>query len=341
MRILFIKLRHIGDALLLTPTIVATKQKFPQAEIWVLVRKSCEGMLVGCPEIDRIVCTARPERHKRQLRGALDELALARLLRTTRFDYVFELGDNDRGRWLALLARTPNRCTNSHRSLRRIWRPAFHKISKKKRWPMHQVERDFVCPSDFLELPEPPPALRFAPERMEGWAPADGFESYAVIHAPTRWPSKAWPLDRWRELAARLLTLIPHLVISCGPDPDEVRAARELCSGLGDQVVSTEGKVSWSQLAWILSRARFFVGVDTAAMHLAAAVNCPVVCLFGPSGDFEFHPWAVKYWMIRPHDWTEPGIIEKTPREGLMNLIPVSRVFEACREAATFCRKGT
>ena len=40
-RFLFIKLRHIGDSLLLTPTLVATKAKYPDAEIWVLVRKSC------------------------------------------------------------------------------------------------------------------------------------------------------------------------------------------------------------------------------------------------------------------------------------------------------------
>jgi len=334
MRILFIKLRHIGDALLLTPTIVATKKKFPEAEIWVVVRKSCEEMLAGCPEVDRIVCTARPERDHRKLSGALDELALATLLARTRFDYVFELGDNDRGRWLALLARTSQRCTNSHRSLRKIWRPAFHKISTKKRWPMHQVERDFVCPADFLGLPEPPPPLRFAPERTERWPPADEFDSYAVLHAPTRWPSKAWPLDRWRELAGHLLAFTPRLVISCGPDPAEIRAARELCSGMGDQAVSTEGRTTWAQLAGILSRAKYFVGVDTAAMHLAAAVNCPVVCLFGPSGDFEFHPWSVKYWMIRPHDWTDPETIKKTPSTDLMGLIPVSRVLEACRAAS-------
>ena len=69
MRILFIKLRHIGDSLLLTPTIVATKQKFPHAEIWVLVRESCDGVLAGCPEIDRILSTANPDAAKRRSGG--------------------------------------------------------------------------------------------------------------------------------------------------------------------------------------------------------------------------------------------------------------------------------
>ena len=80
-RILFIKLRHIGDSLLLTPTIVATKQKFPQAEIWVLVRESCDGILAGCPEIDRILTTANPDSAKRSKQGILIDLKLAALLR--------------------------------------------------------------------------------------------------------------------------------------------------------------------------------------------------------------------------------------------------------------------
>jgi heptosyltransferase III len=97
MRILFIKLRHIGDSLLLTPTIAATRQKFPEAEIWVLVRKSCDGILAGCPEIYRILCTADPDVSKRHKSELVGDLKIALLLRKTRFDYVFELTDNDRG----------------------------------------------------------------------------------------------------------------------------------------------------------------------------------------------------------------------------------------------------
>jgi heptosyltransferase-3 len=61
MRILFTKLRHIGDNLLITPIVVATRLKYPDAEIWVAVRRGTEGILAGCPEIDHLVTTARPE----------------------------------------------------------------------------------------------------------------------------------------------------------------------------------------------------------------------------------------------------------------------------------------
>jgi len=335
MRFLFIKLRHIGDSLLLTPTIVATKKKFPEAEIWVLVRRSCEGILAGCPEIDRLICTAEPEEDRRDARSRWGDFALACLLRRTDFDFVFELGDNDRGRWLALLARTKKRCANRHRSLHAMWRPFFHHITTKKRWPMHQVGRDYLCPADVLDLPETPPALRFDESRVEEWKPATalGNDEYAVIHFYTRWPSKSWPLDRWKELAARLLTVVPLLIVSCGPGREEVQAADELCAAVGDRAISTRGETNWAQLAGILQRAKFFVGVDTAAMHLAAAMQCPVVCLFGPSADFEFHPWSVPYWMIRAEDGADAETLAATAKEDLMGLISVEQVFEACTMA--------
>ncbi len=334
MRLLFIKLRHIGDSLLLTPTLVATKRKFPQAEIWVLVRRSCEGILAGCPEINRILCTANPDTKKRGWEDVQSDLSLGALLRRTKFDHVFELTDSDRARWLALAARTPNRCTSVHRTLRWFWRPAFHTISPTKRYGKHQVMRDYSSPSEVLDLPPEAPGLRFAREKMVPFPAAEAIPSFAVVHFHTRWPRKAWPLDRWEELLRGLLEFTPAIVLSCGPASEETSAAATLVEKLGPRVISTAGSADWSQLAWLLDRALYFVGVDTAAMHLAAAVGCPTVCLFGPSPAFEFHPWNVKHWMIRPQDWLDEEAVKAIPRDALMREIPVSRVLAACREAA-------
>ena len=65
MRILLIKPKHIGDTLLLTPTILAIKAAQPEAEIWVLVRRGCEGVLAGCPAITRILTLAGVEKNDR------------------------------------------------------------------------------------------------------------------------------------------------------------------------------------------------------------------------------------------------------------------------------------
>jgi heptosyltransferase-3 len=330
MRILFIKLRHIGDSLLLTPTIAATKKKYPHAEIWVLVRESCDGILAGCPEIDRILTTANPDTAKRAKLGWLSDLKLVALLRRTHFDFVFELTDNDRARFLALAARTPMRCANKHRTLRWFWRLFFHRISQFSRFKEHQVVRDYVCPREILSLSEQPGALHFDKTRRIPWEPAARFvsESFAVLHMHTRWPQKSWPFERWEELIPRLLVFVPRIVLSCGPGPEEVSSASLLTEKFGPRLMTTAGTASWAQLAWLLERARFFVGVDTAAMHLAAACGCPTVALFGPSPAFEYYPWNVEHWLIQPD---KKKAASHAP--GDMRGIALDTVLQACKEA--------
>ncbi len=55
------------------------------------------------------------------------------------------------------------------------------------------------------------------------------------------------------------------------------------------------GKTSLNQLSALSKRANLFFGVDSAPMHIAAAVDTPVIALFGPSGAFHWGPWDNNY----------------------------------------------
>lgn len=297
----------------------------------MLVRRSCEGILEGCPEIDRILTTANPDTNKRTKRGWLSDLRISALLRRTKFDFVFELTDNDRARFFAISASTPNRCANKHRTLSWFWRPFFHHVCPTPRFRCHQVWRDYVCPMETLSLPPDPGPLRFAESRMVPWRENDyeSGEPFAVLHLHTRWERKSWPIERWEALIPRLLQLVPRLIISCGPDDAEVLSTKKLCEKFGPTVQTTAGTANWSQLAWLLQRARFFVGVDTAAMHLAAACQCPTVALFGPSPAYEYHPWLVRHWMVHPEIPSDA----KEPVSCRMQGITLDAVFAACTMA--------
>jgi heptosyltransferase-3 len=55
--------------------------------------------------------------------------------------------------------------------------------------------------------------------------------------------------------------------------------------------VSVAGKADLAALAWLLHRAKIYVGTDTAVTHMAAALGIPTVALFGPSSPVKWGPW--------------------------------------------------
>lgn len=63
-------------------------------------------------------------------------------------------------------------------------------------------------------------------------------------------------------------------------------------------IVDLTGELNLKELAALTARAKAFVGVDSAPMHIAAAMQTPTVALFGPSGEKHWGPWATKFRVV-------------------------------------------
>ena len=333
MRLLFVKLKHIGDALLLTPTLNAVKESYPDATIWVAVRRGSDGILAGCPAIDRVVTSAAPEKSNRSAGDLWEDLRLIGLLRSAHFDYAFELSYGDRGRLLAGLSGAKHRCLNNAVYPPSCFaRAAFNEISSFDWRERHQVEAAFFTVANHLSLQmASPPPLVFDRAATRPCDLGVILEDYVVMHPGTRWLRKRWPMERWIPTGRFLLERAAHLVISVGPDPVETELGVELAKALGPRAVATHGRLSWAQLAGLLYGAKLFVGLDTAAMHLAAACQCPVVALFGASVAQHWRPWAVVHRLVGAE--LRPG--EKGSEEG-MKRIGAADVVKACGALLTF-----
>src|ERR1043166_3693651 len=206
MKLLFIKLKHLGDTLLLTPTLTATRAKYPGAQIWVIVRQGCQSILAGCPAIDRVLTSAAPESSNRSPLNWLADLRLIHLLRRERFDYAFELSDGDRGRFLAWLSGAESRCANvARKPLSWWWRSKFNCQSKFPWVNRHRAEKDFFSVNDFLPLGSDVPPLTFQREFTETWPPGNPLNDFVIMHPGTRWQRKRWPQSNWIDLGRALL----------------------------------------------------------------------------------------------------------------------------------------
>ena len=93
---------------------------------------------------------------------------------------------------------------------------------------------------------------------------------------------------RWSSPAPR-----PPMNRSCWPPS---------CRRAGSAPINLAGRLSLKELGALIAKARFFFGMDSAPMHLAAAVDTPAVALFGPSGVFNWGPWGEGHLVIQK-DW--------------------------------------
>jgi heptosyltransferase-3 len=345
MRILFIKPKQIGDSLILTPTLVAVRQAYPDAKIWVMVRRGCERILAGCPEIDKILTLAGVDRDERTIGDFFRQVAILLRLWCVRFDYVFELGDGHRARFFARAARTRRRYSVKPASpMKDRVRRRFTGVSSFDWETCHRVQKDFYSVAEFLPLPEPIPPLRFDKKFTRPWPPAEGLTDFCIVQIGTRQGFNRWTREGWLAVCAHLLTRVQNVVITSGSAITEVEEADGLLAELGPRLLCTRGKADWAQVAGLLDRARLYVGPATATMHLAAARGCPVVALFGPTIEEHWYPWRVPYRIVTNIDVSKIADPQERYRQVKQRSIlktPLPAVLSACDKLLAAPRSTT
>ena len=107
--------------------------------------------------------------------------------------------------------------------------------------------------------------------------------------------AKRWPLERFRELAQKLISGSGAQILLIG-GPDDVALNQQLLADLNapdGSVIDITGKTSIGELAAQLEQCDLFIGNDSSPMHLAAAVNIPVIAIFGPTSPQEYGPYPL------------------------------------------------
>ena len=121
---------------------------------------------------------------------------------------------------------------------------------------------------------------------------------FCVVQIGTRQGFNRWNKEGWRDVCRGLLKRFEKVVVACGPVAHETDEALWLQRELGPRILCAMGKASWPEVAGLLYQAKLYVGLNTAAMHLAAACQCPSVALFGPSIEDFWYPWQTPYRIV-------------------------------------------
>jgi heptosyltransferase-1 len=130
---------------------------------------------------------------------------------------------------------------------------------------------------------------------------------YAVL-SPGASISQAYkkpPVDLMAAACTRLARLDVTPLVVWGPG--EETDARSVVDRAPDAAVYAP-PTTLGALAALLERSRLFVGGDTGPLHMACAVGCPVVGIYGPTDPLVNQPWGVRYRVVAPPDRRYTGI---------------------------------
>ena len=122
-----------------------------------------------------------------------------------------------------------------------------------------------------------------------------GFRGPLLAVAPgARWPTKRWPVERFAAVAQDLAQERGAAVVVLG-GPDESRLASALCDNLDVPVIHVAGTQPLMHSAALLSRCSLLISNDSGLMHMATALQVPVVAIFGPTvREFGFYPFQAR-----------------------------------------------
>jgi len=306
-RALVVKLRHHGDVLLTSPVFTVLKRAAPHAEIDALVYRETAPMLANHPAVSVVHTIDRSLKRRGLFAQARGELALWGALRDRRYDLVVQLTEHPRGAWMKMLCGARYGVAPERHGAAWLWRAAFsHHYLEPRATPRHRVELNLdalrrigLWPDDddkALVLVPGAAAQARAEEIMRMYGLAR--RRFVLVHPGSRWMFKCWPARPTAALLDRLASDGWPLVLTGAPDAAEHALVDEIRAAMGAPAIDLAGSLTLPELAALTAAARLFIGVDTAPMHIAAAMGTPVVALFGPSGDSEWGPWRVPHRVV-------------------------------------------
>jgi ADP-heptose:LPS heptosyltransferase len=313
-RILLVRRDNIGDLVCTTPLLSALRARFPNAHLAALTSSYTAPVLAHNPDIDSLYAYTKLK-HRPPEQGFLawlwrDRLSLRRRLRRAQFDLVVLASPE--------FSASAARFARATAALRVLGvtpdgepRRDIDLVAQVPESAQHEVERVFSL-GRAIGIEGTPPALRLVPalsaiaqlrSRMRS-----ALQNRPIgIHISARKISQRWPCARFAELLRALRNAGQRqffLFWSPGAEdnplhPGDDAMAQQLLASLGEFPLVPVRTESLETLIAGLSLCDKLICSDGGAMHLAAALGKPVVCLFGDSDAARWHPWGVPYELLQ------------------------------------------
>ncbi len=314
-RILIVNLTRLGDLLQTSPSVAVLRELYPEAEITFAAEKNFAEVCDALPGIDHVYRVDLDRLGRLLLDGGerlLDAYGCVRELvdelRAMRFDLAFNFSSSRMSAVLMGLLEVPDvrgwsMTSDGFRVIRHPWSRLFAAMCLNRSTAAFNLVDVYRSVAGRGRGPRrllydvAPEAEVFAGELLAAAELCPG-ERVVALQLGASKSVRCWPQEAFAELGRRLGQAgLRVLLVGGGGDRG---LAAEVAKRIGPGVIDACGRTTVAQLGALLARTSLLVTGDTGPMHMAAAVETPVVSLFfGPALPFDTGPYGAGHLMIQ------------------------------------------
>ena len=323
----------VGDSVMTVPALRALRRLLPDARITLAVRPSAKGIFSEVDFVDDVLVYDR--------RNAFSVVSQVREWRRRKFDLAVLFQNAFEAALIPFLAGVPLRLGYATESRQAMlthplplpdWRSSKHEVFYYL-YLITALEQmlsgtSTVCEADpdiSLGISEARKAE--AGELLQSYGVNEEKSVVALCPGSINSRAKRWPAERFAALADRLMDQQRQVVII--GSRDEIDVTNEVTGRMQHRPVVLTGKTSLDQITAVLGLVDLMVTNDTGPAHIAAALGCPTIVIFGPTNPLTTRPFSFKAEVLRQPPDCAPCMLRDCPIDHrCMTAITVDEVFE-------------
>ena len=334
-RLLIRSTNWIGDAVMTTPAVRAIRHRFPNTHISLLAKPWVVPVFENSEHIDQLLIYDDKGRHK----GILGKFRLARDLKKYHFDAAILLQNAFEAALIAFLSNIPLRIgynTDVRQLLLTHAVSCTNEIKKKHQTDYYlDILRGIGIKEDnralYLKLDQKD---QFRAEKilLEQHLSL-GDKIIGINPGATYGPAKQWPLDRYAHLADNIQAFTKSRVIIFG-GPNDKDLGEKISQEMQHRPIDLSGKTSLGEAMALIERCDLFITNDSGLMHVAAALDVPLVAVFGSTNSVTTGPLSQNSRIVQVPLECSPCLRPECPKGHLncMEQISVEIVFNVVKE---------
>lgn len=303
----------VGDLVMATPILTDLRRAFPEARMTAMCRSPYGDLLKEDPEIDELFCFSRASGFGK----GWDTRNVIEMLRKGQYDLGILLTHSFSSAWWFWQGKVRNRIGYKGNGRGFLLTEAvsvpemIHKqhlvITYKMLLGTLGIPLSKTAPRLFLSEKE----VEAARSLLEQHGVTENSLVVGINPGATYGSAKCWLPERFREVAEQLLEMDDLFILFFG-DQATASLVQEICQGLPPRVVNLAGLTSMRELASLIRLSDVLLTNDSGPMHVADALQTPVIALFGSTNEVVTGPYREAV-VIHKHVECSPCYQRKCP----------------------------